>query len=212
MAEGIDNDCPGQFCAEESCDPATGTDPDNAKRALSDVADCDRDCTSVRCGDNHVNAAAGEQCDPFWVYTGLPPSSAACDQDCTFPACGDNIFNDDAEVCDEGGNTDECDSDCTEPDCGDGHENPANGEECDDGNSIDTDSCVGNCRDATCGDDHVRAGVEECDDGNSDNDDDCVGNCQNAECGDGFEHAQDEECDDGNNDDGDGCEGDCTLP
>lgn len=35
---------------------------------------CDRDCSSVTCGDTHVNAAAGEQCDP--------PNGTTCSATC----------------------------------------------------------------------------------------------------------------------------------
>ncbi len=37
-----------------------------------DTAQCDVDCTLVVCGDGHVNAAAGEQCDPGSGLTDAP--------------------------------------------------------------------------------------------------------------------------------------------
>jgi general secretion pathway protein A len=62
--------------------------------------------------------------------------------------------------------------------CGDGYLDE--GEECDDGNSLDTDECLTSCRQAVCGDGVVRAWVEECDDGNAHNDDDCLFGCIRA--------------------------------
>ena len=40
-----------------------------------DSANCDFDCTSVECGDNHINSAAGEECEP---------PGGACDANCRF--------------------------------------------------------------------------------------------------------------------------------
>ncbi len=41
-----------------------------------DTADCDSDCTVSECGDGHVNAAAGEQCEGDF--------SSGCSDDCRF--------------------------------------------------------------------------------------------------------------------------------
>lgn len=50
------------------------------------------------------------------------------------------------------------------------------GEDCEDGNTINTDACVG-CRFARCGDGQIRAGIEECDDSNLNNNDTCTTRC-----------------------------------
>jgi cysteine-rich repeat protein len=50
--------------AVEQCDPGTATD----------TPTCDSDCTTVLCGDGHVNHAAGEECD----------NGASFDPHCTF--------------------------------------------------------------------------------------------------------------------------------
>jgi hypothetical protein len=51
----------------EECDPGFGVD----------TASCDSDCTRVVCGDEHVNAAAGEECDDG-PANGLGRCSAQC--------------------------------------------------------------------------------------------------------------------------------------
>jgi cysteine-rich repeat protein len=58
---GCGTDCKfNSFCGNgrveslvEECEPGSG----------GETATCDSDCTRVRCGDEHVNAAAGEECD-----------------------------------------------------------------------------------------------------------------------------------------------------
>jgi len=59
----------GQTTAGESCDNKSGTTAD-PQIAMSDSADCDKDCTPARCGDGYVNVAAGEECDPQYVNPG----------------------------------------------------------------------------------------------------------------------------------------------
>jgi len=110
--------CPGgSNCSSplsEACDPGTGTEAGDAQRALADSDFCDLDCSSARCGDNHVNAPFGEECDETYLVAGTPESTATCDEDCTFPECGDGYENDFLEECDDG-NTDSgdgCDSNC----------------------------------------------------------------------------------------------------
>lgn len=96
---------------EEECDPGIRESPG-----------CDSDCTFVRCGDYHVNAAAGEECD---TGNSNPNSSACNGSSCKLSRCGDSYFNPSAgEECDTGGETQACDDDCTRPVCGDGHFNP----------------------------------------------------------------------------------------
>ncbi len=94
------------------------------------------------------------------------------------------------------------------PYCGDGI--PQEGEECDDGNSINTDGCTTACKKATCGDGYIQKGVEECDDGGKNADDAaCSKSCKIARCGDGVVQSG-EECDDGNKNNNDECTNACT--
>lgn len=65
---GCGKDCKfNNFCGNghvenlvEECDPTFGVD----------TPACDSDCTLVRCGDEHVNAAAGEECDDGFANGG----------------------------------------------------------------------------------------------------------------------------------------------
>lgn len=181
-------------------------------------------CTFVKCGDDHVNGAAGEMCDTGGVVT---PS---CNIRCKTPVCGDGFYDPMSnEDCDSGGkDTLACNVNCKAPRCGDGHKNSAyyppgsqEPEECDTGG--DHPNCnggsppgIGNCRAPRCGDAYLNKSyvppgsntVEECDDGSrNDNDkpDACRENCRTAYCGDGVvdrrgpgEH-DDEQCDAGVN-------------
>ena len=121
--------------------------------------------------------------------------------------------------------------------CGDGIQDE--GEECDDGNTVNSDACTNACTNAVCGDGIVGPGEacddgntvnedgctnicspmtcgdgilqmgEECDDGNVDNSDSCLSTCLNAACGDLYVQEGAEECDDGNADDTDSCLSTC---
>jgi cysteine-rich repeat protein len=173
-------------------------------------------CTLSRCGDNYVNSAAGEQCDP-----GSAGQTAFCTSFCMVSRCGDAFVNPIAgeecdpadagetssctkfckrsfcgdgyqnvlagEQCDSSGvNTTTCNSDCTLPTCGDFKVNAAFGEDCDTG-GVNTATCNANCKAPRCGD-HITntAFGEGCDDGNPSNADDCLNNCQPNICGDGI--------------------------
>jgi len=84
------NDCAGGAgCGNGLIDVQNNEQCDNGLGEGVDSAECDGDCTVPICGDNRVNAPAGEQCDPGQV--GAP--SATCDVDCTSPACGDGVVN-----------------------------------------------------------------------------------------------------------------------
>ena len=91
-------------------------------------------------------------------------------------ACG-NGFLEPGEACDEGVQSATCDADCSLPECGDGLFNALNGEECDDGNSIDGDGCDRGCLLPRCGN-GVIANEEECDDGNLIDGDGCDAQCR----------------------------------
>ena len=99
--------------------------------------------------------------------------------ECVPPACGNGILEE-GEVCDDGDTvTNVCDygqtectvcaADCTEQPgdtsfCGDTSVDAANGEECDDGNTVDGDGCSSLCLvevSSTCGDLSVE-GDEQC--------------------------------------------------
>jgi hypothetical protein len=61
---------------------------------LGESATCDQDCTFADCGDEAVNAAAGEECDEGGA-------TASCDGDCTLVVCGDGLINEPVgEECD----------------------------------------------------------------------------------------------------------------
>ncbi|MEO0321996.1 MAG: DUF4215 domain-containing protein [Myxococcota bacterium] len=83
------------------------------------------------------------------------------------------------------------------PNCGDGVLQPAEGEVCDDGNTISEDACTRFCRPNVCGDGFVDPAAEACDDGNRLETDDCTSACEVAICGDGFVRAGVEDCDEG---------------
>ena len=133
-----------------------------------------------------------------------------------FPVCG-NMIVEARETCDPpasdppppGGNL--CRADCTY--CGDARVQTLDGEQCDDGNTIDDDICHNNCtfnQPPGCGDGVVVA-PETCDPPGSDppppGGNLCRINC--TYCGDGVVNSG-EQCDDGNTDNNDFCRNECT--
>jgi len=111
--------------------------------------------------------------------------------------------------------------------CGNGNLEYFNGEDCDDGNSINGDGCNVSCFieagfectnipynisvcTPLCGNGTVNPG-EQCDDGNAINTDSCTNSCQNAICGDGLIQASAEQCDDGNSINTDSCTNSCLT-
>jgi cysteine-rich repeat protein len=174
---GQENHCDNECTARVGCGNNLVESNEDCDSGKMDSAACDRDCTAPVCGDGHINAAAGETCDP--------QSNAGCNINCTPSVCGDGIVNSRAgEECDSGqldesGNAKEtsfCDADCTVPRCGDRTVNKAAGEECDPGENPNCDS---SCKSITdCGDsfvDYWRG--EVCDDGNNDNCGSCNEGC-----------------------------------
>ncbi len=87
--------------------------------------------------------------------------------------------------------------------CGDGVVD--DGEQCDDGNSVDGDACTNACGHAACGDGVVEVGVEACDDGNSDEDDACTNTCALPTCMDRLKNGGETDIDCGG-----GCPADCV--
>ena len=85
---------------------------------------------------------------------------------------------------------DGCDATCIIEFCGDGTVN--NGEECDDGNTVDGDSCSAACLNEFCGDGTLQTVMgEQCDDGNTVATDACTHVCQSNTCGDGIANLED---------------------
>ena len=92
------------------------------------------------------------------------------------------------------------------------------GEQCDDGNTVDGDGCSATCTvevGANCGNGDLELdNGEECDDGNTADGDGCSANCQfetlGQTCGDAMVDAN-ELCDDGNLQNGDACNPTCNL-
>lgn len=174
---------------------------------VDDSPGCDDDCTFVRCGDGHVNKAAGEDCDTGDPFSNTEKCNGLL---CKTAECGDSIYNAVAgEECDTGGNSQACNGkvmdnpqSCQIPACGDGYWNikfvppypmstPLSArlpEACDDGGS--TSGCNGNDGD---------------NDGFVDNG---MGSCQIPRCGDSYTNPNypptggsgpGEACDDGSN-------------
>ena len=140
----------------------------------------------------------------------------------TDPICGDGTVQGNEE-CDDGlaGNSDTapnaCRTDCTDPACHDGVHDPAFGEQCDDGNTVNGDGCSGECVLDTCGDGTIQ-GAEQCDDGAGNSNTSCKcratgpNACRTAKCGDTIvDTCRGEECDDGNLLAGDGCSALCLT-
>lgn len=126
------------------------------------------------------------------------------------------LNNGDAEcpVKDQLGNSrvGKCDIGAVEAVCGDGVSQSVNGEQCEDGNTIDTDACTNTCKIAKCGDGIVQAGFEVCDDGNNVDDDACPNSCKSPTCGDKIvQKGNGETCDDGNADNADACLNSCIA-
>jgi cysteine-rich repeat protein len=101
-------------------------------------------------------------------------------------------------------------------DCGNQLTELADGETCDDGNTLPGDGCDSVCQTevvSDCGNGTLDNN-EECDDGNNLNGDGCDSVCHveiSANCGNG-DVDPGEDCDDSNNLNGDGCEANCTFP
>jgi cysteine-rich repeat protein len=62
---------------------------------------------------------------------------------------------------------------------------PWEGEDCDDGNTLDGDGCSANCTREACGNGIIDPN-EQCDDGNTANGDGCSASCKTEFCGDGI--------------------------
>lgn len=108
----------GSVDAGETCDVGSDVDTPTCNATL---------CTTQMCGDNYVNAAAGETCEANGG------DSADCDAaECNAPSCGDGYLNLAAgELCDDGQDTPTCNvMNCQPPACGDGIVNAMAGEEC----------------------------------------------------------------------------------
>jgi len=113
---------------------------------------CSAACALEFCGDGVTQPGLGESCDDANLV-----DDDGCDSNCTPTGCGNGIVTS-GELCDQGASNDACGPDCT-PDCtpyvvgcGNGCLEPANGEQCDDGNLNDGDNCDSACQ-GECGND-----------------------------------------------------------
>ncbi|HEX5038199.1 MAG TPA: DUF4215 domain-containing protein [bacterium] len=192
-------------------------------------------CFDAHCGDAHVQAVIGEECDNGSLCVGgandglaceeafqcpggvcTPQDGATCTATCQLKSCGDGVL-DDGEECDDHNNItgDGCTSTCQDEECGDGILSLLVGEQCE---PPSTGSCDESCHlipetPPNCGNGVLETGLgEECDDGNTNALDGCNSLCQSEECGDGIvQIALGEQCDDGGTAAGDGCDSDCRL-
>jgi len=179
----------GPVCGDQTTD--AGEDCDDG----GESAACNSDCTFAICGDNILNLQASETCDDGNTIDDGNGCSVAC---LTTAVCGNSI-TEIGEACDTAGvNAAGCDYDCTAAVCGDFIINTPDGEECDDGNTVDDgNGCSATCLvNAVCGNSVVEAG-EQCDDGNAiDDGNGCSAGCQrNNVCGNSIVENLYEECD-----------------
>ncbi len=164
------DDCTN-FCTFAHCGDnilhisTTNTDGANGVEDCDDGNHDDHDlctsaCESAVCGDGHV-LSGGEDCDDGGFCSG---SGSACNARLgSFCPVG--------ETCDPKGG-DGCSEFCEPEGCGDGvrdpdgidPSNPADDEECDDGNQSNGDGCSDTCKQQYCGNSVIENG-EECDTG-----------------------------------------------
>ena len=133
-------------------------------------------CTSTPsplCGDGLLQTSIGEECD--WGSTSVSSCDATCQ---ATPNNGDVCTLEYGEI-----SCDYCSTSCEleantagRQYCGDEITQTADGEQCDDGNTVNTDSCTNLCNLPVCGDTIVTS-PETCDDGNAVQADSCYNNC-----------------------------------
>ena len=177
-------DCMTKTCTSASCTTSC--------TATADIANCNGDgagaasCRTSACGDGHINAAAGETCDPPGANgadTGGCNGKNAGAVSCHGAICGDGYVNVAAgEECDTlgGADTQGCNGNsaaavtagaaCKVSHCGDGYTNTAAGETCDTTGGADTNGCNGKtagpvaCKVPSCGDGYTNGMAgESCD-------------------------------------------------
>ena len=191
--------------------------PGEACDTAGNSATCDADCTEPVCGDEILNAAAGEACDSG---PGGNNDAWYCTADCSLNTCGDGKVFVGVEACDDGaatgdGTVSDCTPTCEITVCGDGYDGVS--EPCDDGNLLNDDGCLldavtSECVVATCGDGVQYVGVEACDDGANtgvEGSSDCLPGCGATNvCGDSHTGTT-EDCDDAG--ESASCDANCTL-
>jgi cysteine-rich repeat protein len=163
------------FCKAHRCGDFFVGPNEECDSGGHDTSACDEDCSAAKCGDGHVNRAAGEQCDDSNFTTG-----DGCDATCKKEV--DYAWHCPGEV--DGGGGGKCWR------CGDAKQHRPE-ETCDDGNAASGDGCSADCQRETnyvwhcptvgqpcyrCGDHHTDPG-EQCDDGNQDDGDGCSSVC-----------------------------------
>jgi cysteine-rich repeat protein len=131
------------WTATVSCDDLCGNGVEDAPEQCDDGNDaggdgCDENCIDEICGNNVVQAAAGETCDD-----GNTVDGDGCGAGCLVE-CGDGN-TDTGEECDDGNTVsgDMCSADCLAEICGNARIDF--GEDCDDGNTVDGDACSNTC-------------------------------------------------------------------
>ena len=130
-----DADCTRAACGDGTWNVMAGEACDEGAATPT----CDADCSEVVCGDGLVNDLAGEVCDDGNLAAG-----DGCSALCTLESCGNGVVED-AEDCDDAGESPTCDANCTAAVCGDGVLNTMAGESCDDGNPDGGDGCSPSC-------------------------------------------------------------------
>ncbi len=206
---------------------------------------CASGVCGTSCGNGHVdpgeacddgNTVNGDGCNNNCQFSCTVATTDCTPMPCQVPSC---VANADGKVCNyspDGTQNDKacgsglvCSAGTCINSCGNGIVDAADGEACDDGNSVNGDGCNNNCQFtcanpvtdcagaptcqiAVCTAGHVCADAAD----PTQNDKACAagkvcssGACVNA-CGNGIVDSG-EECDDGNSVNGDGCNNDCTF-
>ncbi|MEP7049776.1 MAG: hypothetical protein ABJB12_05460 [Pseudomonadota bacterium] len=104
----------------------------------------------------------------------------------TIYTCGPDLSHQSVELCAGTCTAGESPA-CVPPGCGDWK--VEDGEECDDGNTLDADTCTAECKIGRCGDGlpaNASGFPDACDDGNTVETDACTNACEPARCGDGL--------------------------
>ena len=167
----VNPDCAdGDVCnGDEICTAATHTCGPGEPREMGFVCQTDPrsiclggSCIASTCGDGYVDTGGGESCEP--------PGEGSCSESCRQQCTSNTECEDDGNPCNGGELCDltlhECVSvaplddgtpcgttpgmiciggNCQESACGDGFADPANGEDCDDGNDDWGDGCDPDC-------------------------------------------------------------------
>ncbi|MBN1772592.1 MAG: DUF4215 domain-containing protein [Deltaproteobacteria bacterium] len=151
----------GNAVSGDGCEPDCTFSGNCGDGAVAPPEECDDanfvwtddcvNCANARCGDGYVRLTAANPADIEVCDDGNATAGDGCEADCRYsPLCGNGTV-DPPEVCDDGDFevTDDCIA-CQAARCGDGllrtnPANPADLEQCDDGNAISGDGCDADC-------------------------------------------------------------------